>query len=263
MRKRRKGRGQAAEPAGSTADLGAAAVDLALFRQRVAILRERVRQLFSRAQSGSSQELLDSACDELQRALDALQIAEDAMLAHDQQRQLANEALASERRSYVDLFEQAPVAYVVTSVEGTIRQANAPAAELLQTEGRQLIGRSLALFVPDGSRRDFRSRLPLIAQSSGPVEWYLQLQPWEGAPFDVLLLAGASYDTAGRPFAVRWLLHQLSSAPLVDLSELSQAELDRRIAQLGAHLERLRLHALQRQTRESGEGQLEERAVGM
>lgn len=257
MRKRRKGRDLAEEPARSAA-ANDAPVDIVLFAQRVATLRERVRQLFSRAQSGSSQELLEQVCDELQRALDELQIAQEALGLQEQQRQLAHEALATERRSYTELFEQAPVAYLVTSVEGTIRQANAPAADLLQTQGRQLIGRSLALFVPDGSRRDFRSRLPLIAQSDGPIEWYAQLQPLENPPFDALLLASASYDTSGRPVTLRWLLHRLASTPLSDLAPLSAAELDRRVA----HLERLRGHAGWDQAGDDDAPDLKERAVG-
>jgi PAS domain-containing protein len=53
---------------------------------------------------------------------------------------------------YRSLFEQAPVAYLVTDRFGVVSDANRRAAELLGTVRRFLIGRPLAVFV-DGDDR--------------------------------------------------------------------------------------------------------------
>jgi PAS domain S-box-containing protein len=216
------------------------------FAGRVASMRERVSRLFRSAQVGATPDLLTRAFDELQCALEELQSAEVALRAQSQQQLVSFEALDTERRSYCDLFEQAPVGYVVTSAEGTIRQANRPASALLGTQARQLIGRSLALFVPEGSRRSFRARIPRLCQSEGPHEWYTPLQPWEGELFEALLLVSASYDSAGRTAALRWLVHRLEERPQHDASSVSAAESEPQARRLSAHLAALRaqIHAL-------------------
>ncbi|HWQ11458.1 MAG TPA: PAS domain-containing protein [Roseiflexaceae bacterium] len=184
--------------------------DVDRFAGRVASMRERVSRLFRSAQAGATPELLMSAFDELQSALEELQLAEETVRVQSQEQATALSALETEHRSYCDLFEQAPVGYLVTSAEGTIRQANQPASVLLGTQARQLIGRSLALFVPEGSRRAFRTHIPRLCQSEGPHEWRVRLQPWEGEPFEALLLVSTTYDSAGRPAALRWLAHRLA-----------------------------------------------------
>jgi PAS domain S-box-containing protein len=223
-------------------------------------MRERVSRLFRNAQAGPSQDLLMSALEELQIALEELQVAEEVLRTQTEQQLISHETLDTERRYYCDLFEQAPVAYLVTSTEGTIRQANRPAATLLKTQARQLIGRSLALFVPEGSRRAFRARIPQLCESEGPHEWYIQLQAWEGEPLDVLLLIGVTYDSTGRPAALRWLVHQLA-IPVQQGAEGDQFELEQRVSQLDRQLAALRAQ-IRELARQADAAALQERAVG-
>ncbi|MFO7170478.1 MAG: PAS domain-containing protein [Chloroflexota bacterium] len=237
--------------------------DVDLFARRVASMRERVSQLFRDAQSGATSDLLTLAFDELQGALDELQFAEAALRAQSQQQLISEEALETERRYYCDLFERAPVGYLVTSSDGTIRQANRPASELLGVPARQLIGRSLALFVPEGSRRKFRARISQLGCKDTPDEWILQLQPWEGQPFDALLLAAPARDTGGRVASLRWLIHRPSAALLSHAAgeHSDTVELERRNAQLAAELEDLRAQ-IRALAHRADEAALQAREVG-
>lgn len=261
FQKKRKSFSTGAEPARAT-DGDGLATDVELFARRTATLRTRVSRLFQSAQSGPSHDLLTRAFDELQVAIEELQVAEDALRSQAQQQLISHEALDTERRYYCDLFEQAPVAYLVTSTEGTIRQANRPAAALLKTQARQLIGRSLALFVPEGSRRAFRARIPQLCQSDGPHEWYTQIQPWEGESLEALLLVSATCDSTSRPVALRWLVHALATPSEPDAGEApSAAELELRVAQLNSQLADLRAQ-IQALARYADGENLQEREVG-
>jgi PAS domain S-box-containing protein len=68
-------------------------------------------------------------------------------------------ALEAERRHYQELFEAAPVAYLITDPVGRVREANRAAAALLGVEQRFLHGKPLAAYVASGDRWAFRSTL--------------------------------------------------------------------------------------------------------
>jgi len=68
---------------------------------------------------------------------------------------------------YRSLFEQAPVAYLVTDrLFGVVSDANRRAAELLGAVRRFLIGRPLTTFVAGDDREDLRDRRAI---SSAPA----------------------------------------------------------------------------------------------
>ena len=67
--------------------------------------------------------------------------------------------LAGERQQYLDFFEQASEAYVVTDAEGAIVDANGPAIDILQRRRQFLRGKPLASLVALERRREFRERL--------------------------------------------------------------------------------------------------------
>ena len=76
--------------------------------------------------------------------------------------------METERQRYQDLFEFVPDGYLVTDAEGTIREANRGAAELLGIPSGLLLGKSLALFVAAEARSTFRSQLNRLLQA-GPA----------------------------------------------------------------------------------------------
>lgn len=68
------------------------------------------------------------------------------------------EELVGERQQYLEIFEQALEAYVITAPDGTILDANGAAVDILQRRRRHLRGTSLAALVALDRRAEFRSR---------------------------------------------------------------------------------------------------------
>ena len=67
--------------------------------------------------------------------------------------------LGAERQRYLDLFELARDAYLITDADGVIREANGAAVDLLQRRRRALRGKPLAALVPLTHRSAFREHL--------------------------------------------------------------------------------------------------------
>jgi PAS domain S-box-containing protein len=81
--------------------------------------------------------------------------------------------LAGERQQYLDFFEQASEAYVVTDADGAIVDANGAAIDILQKRRRYLRGKPLASLVALERRREFRERLRALSAGEALAE-----HPW-------------------------------------------------------------------------------------
>jgi len=186
-------------------------------RAQIQTLRQRVQSLYQQGGVGAqSDAVLSRAFEELAHALEELQSADLAL--HQQRDEWLNRQadLELECQRYKDLFDYAPAGYLVTSIDGAIRQANPAALALLETSDRAIVGRSLAFFVPEGQRRAFRAQLAELLKASTPQEWVLSMCSWEGAQVEARLTARVLRGASGRPLALYWLIHALgepSAAP--------------------------------------------------
>ena len=91
--------------------------------------------------------------------MEELRVAEEELRRKNEQLAAAFDAIEAEGRRYRDLFDYAPDAYLVTDPLGIIREANHAAAVLLGVEQRFLVGKPLAVFVPEEGRPAFRAEL--------------------------------------------------------------------------------------------------------
>jgi len=73
------------------------------------------------------------------------------------------EQLAAERQQYLEFFENAAEAYVVTALDGRIVEANGAAVDVLQRRKNFLRGKPFAVFIALDRRAEFRRRLTGIA----------------------------------------------------------------------------------------------------
>jgi PAS domain S-box-containing protein len=112
---------------------------------------------------------------------------------------------------YRSLFEQAPVAYLVTDRLGVVSGANRRANELLGTVQRSLTGRPLAMFVAGDDRPGLRDRLGGL---DGPDvhTWELRLQPRNGQPRTVAVAVQAAPRGADGAVELRWVLREVEAA---------------------------------------------------
>lgn len=177
---------------------------------KIQTLRQRVQSLYQQGGAhAQSDTVLSRAFEELAHALEELQAADRAL--HQQREEWLNKQaeLELESQRYKDLFEHAPAGYLVTSVDGAIRQANPAALAMLGTSDRAIVGRPLAVFLPEGQRRAFREKITQLLQVTAPQEWLISMCSWEGAPLEVRLTASVLRGTSGRPQALYWLMHAL------------------------------------------------------
>ena len=185
-----------------------------LISHQIQAMRRRLRLLYQEAHSDSGrQELLPQAFEELESALEELQALEAEL--HQQQMQLLDlrEHLDAEHQAYRDLFETAPVAYLITSLDGTIQKTNRTAAALFETVEKFMIGRSLALFVPEGERREFRAWVARLREKDRIHELAARMQPWSGAPFEAEISVAVVRGALGRPLSLRWIIMKSKPQP--------------------------------------------------
>ena len=181
--------------------------------EQIQAMQQRMQLLYRSAHNESRQyELLPKAFDELDHALEELQTLETEIYQQQVQLLDTREHLEAERQTYQDLFEFAPVSYLITSPEGTIHRANQAGAALFETVEKFMIGRPLALFVPEGERRAFRTAVAQLPSKDGVQEWTLQMQSWGGPVFDVAISVGVVRGRLGHPLTLRWIIKKLGRA---------------------------------------------------
>jgi PAS domain S-box-containing protein len=174
---------------------------------------------------------------ELQTALEELHATHDELLRQNEELAAAREESEAEHRRYQDLFEFAPDAYLLTSPDGTVREANRAATVLLNRPPRFLTGKPLVVFVPEDERRAFRDHLHRLR---GVVrhEWEMRLRPWKGKPLDASWAAAAVRESSGKLTALRWLVR--------DVTARKEAERLRAIGDMVSGLAHASRNALQR-----------------
>jgi PAS domain S-box-containing protein len=176
------------------------------------LMRQRVQTLYQQGGTLSQQnDMLAAAFEELELALEQLQIAEAHQRRKDEEWLNERAALEIESQSFQYLFDNAPAGYLVTSLDGTIRKANPIAAKLLECSERNLIGRSIALFVPEGQRREFRAQIAQLSEANRIQDKELTMQSWEHTSFEAgLTVAAIRGKTGGRPIALHWLMRDIT-----------------------------------------------------
>jgi len=182
------------------------------FAQELAAVRSRGDQFQQRAQQAVEDEaLLPEALEELSTALEELRVTEEEVRVQNEQLIEGRQSVEAERDHYRELFELAPVAYLVTDRVGVIREVNRRAASLLGVAQHFLAGRPLAMYVTAEDRWRLRDRLSRLGglDASG---WQLRLAPRQREPVPVAISTGAIRDQAGEVTGLRWSLQELPLA---------------------------------------------------
>ena len=166
----------------------------------------------------SRQTLLDVAFETMDSTIEELRVAEEEMRQQNEALAAAHDVVETWRYYYEDLFESAPDAYLVTDMDGVIREANQAAVGLLGLSRRFLTGKPFATFIP-GEAQAFRRLLLEVPQSPEAVEREFQIRPRRREPVEAALTISVVRDPHGRPTGLRWLVR--------DVTDRNQAEADR------------------------------------
>jgi PAS domain S-box-containing protein len=151
--------------------------------------------------------VLLQALSELEQALEELRIAQQHLIEQRDEIEALHSALEQERQKYYRFFDDAPDAYLVTSPQAHIIEANRAAAELLNISQRFLVGKNLSVFICSDRNR-MLTQAQQLAESGGAADWVFSLRPRERAPFRVAVRAIVADDTPER--SLRWMLRRMA-----------------------------------------------------
>jgi len=175
-------------------------VQLSTAMQRLASLQRRAEHL-----TPDSPRIIQQTLEQLEFAIQQLRAAQEELEARRGELAAVRQALEVERRKYWEFFDAAPDAYLVTTGDGEILEANRAAAELLNISQRFLIGKNFTVFVCT-ERTRVQAQAKRLAESGGSSDWVFGLRPRERAPFDVACRVLSS-ESAER--TLRWMLRRI------------------------------------------------------
>jgi PAS domain S-box-containing protein len=178
---------------------------------------------------------------ELARAMEELQSAEVESSKQQEQLVAIAQELEVERRRYRDLFELAPDAYVVTTPQGEIVDANVAANTLFNVGADSLAGKLLGIYLVGRNERPvvLAELAKLATAASARREWTGRLRRRADGCADVAVTAAAVRDPhTGAVLGARWLIRDISAWVRAE-AEARQlnTELERRVTERTRELE--------------------------
>ena len=181
------------------------------FSHKLKVLQQRVEVLRQRTTNGPAQleQLLSETLDELHNTLAELHVVDEERRAQNEKLISTRQIAEMERQRYLDLFNFAPGAYLVTDAAGTIQEANRAVAALLAVDTDELVDKSLADFVAEADRHTFHTVLNRMTQLQQAEEWNLRLQPRAGVPFYTAIKVATVPNPPGG-LSICWLIHDIS-----------------------------------------------------
>lgn len=118
-------------------------------------------------------ELLATALSDLGEAEEELRVQNEALFA-------AHTELEAEQQAVLELFELAPVAYIVTTADGRMVRMNQAAFSLLGQPRNLAVGKPLALYAVGEDRAAFHAALARTCLSPHVETWRVRLLPRNG-----------------------------------------------------------------------------------
>lgn len=182
----------------------------------------------------------NAAEEALVKKFEELRAAQEALQAQTRELAASRQALEAERSRYRELFDSAPVGYVITNPAGVIQQVNTQAAVMLKHTAAVLHGRSLAEWLPVEARPEFAARMErLLSHDSRAVEnWETTIEPAGAPAFECSMLANRLEDSELGLAGLRWILRDITERKLVEQKILRMnSELEQRVRERTAALE--------------------------
>lgn len=187
-------------------------MDVYHFSQQVDRMATRLSRLLDHASvlPDLTPDLAANTFKELGVATEVLQVALEALQQQNKELTVALEMAAEERRRYQTLFQFAPQAYLVTSLEGEIQEANWMAAQLIGVPVQLLLGKPLLVFVDEADRSLCGSELARRQQQDYFQDWKFCLKSRNQEVVEVVCSTMAIRDNHDRPVGFHWVLKDIT-----------------------------------------------------
>jgi PAS domain S-box-containing protein len=172
--------------------------------------------------------------------LQDLHAAEEKLREQSDELTASRHELERERSRYRELFDSAPIAYVLTSPQGVIQQVNQAAADLLSEDKLQLQGVPLAELLSIEDRRIFFETIARLKRGDGDQisKWEAIIMPKNRAPFPAALALNLVLDDDGRLSGLRWVVRDVTEHRQAEERAVRmQAELEQRVRERTCALE--------------------------
>jgi signal transduction histidine kinase len=193
----------------------------------------------TRAAPVTAQRSLGDALTELDAAFNELATAQDELRIQTEQLADARRDLAEQRRRYRMLFVSAPAAYLVTTPEGVVCDANQQAGALFNVRPKFLIGKPLVVYVASAARRGFHDRLHQL-RTPGTIcdDWLIEMQPRARDCFDASATVVCGIEPTQQHTELQWLIFDVTARRREERAlQQAKADLEQRVAERTRELE--------------------------
>lgn len=170
---------------------------------RFEFLDNRIKTMRERAHLSNS-ELTDNSLKTLNAVLEEIGIVQQELLEELKQLAIIQSAAEEEKARYHDIFEFAPDGYVVTDLDGNVREANQSSAAVFKVSKQSLIGKPLMMFVESEAAEQVSARLRTFP--SEPQQFELRLPRLDGTLVDVVV----SVSVDQKRGSLLWLFRDVS-----------------------------------------------------
>ena len=170
--------------------------------------RDRIAELQRRSGAKPGGGLLLEALAELDVAIEALSVTGAELREQTHELTSTRMVLETERQRYQELFDAAPVAYLVTDPVARVLEANRAAAALLGVAQGFLAGKPLAAYVDGSDRWGFRSMVNRLrgGEDERVTDRPLRFRRRGGEVVTALATVEPVRDSVGGQAALRWVL---------------------------------------------------------
>lgn len=188
--------------------------DLDAFAEKFASTQRYLESVLLQGQQADTSDILSEAMATLSSTLEELHVVSEELNAQTEELTASNQMLAAERRRYRELFEFAPYGYLVTDLQGIIREANRTAATLLNIPTRTLIGKPLSVLVAIAEHHQFYSLLNQLQNDPSLQHVELTLTPRGSLAFVAAFTVAAFRDRENQRNELRWAFRDLTELTL-------------------------------------------------